>query len=192
MHHLDDSLLDAWLDSALAPERRAEVENHLAACSECAARAARMRALFAAIEALPDAPLERDLSRGVVARLRRPAVSPALPWVFGLQAVAAAALLAGIAPIVALSIQTELYAQPWSDLTVEMITAVSAEWQTLLAGLSAELAAVLEAARGVSPPSSSIVLWGLVAGAAGLAWLIGNGAILRAVLRPSRTHRRNV
>lgn len=46
MRHMDEGLLQAWLDvprSGLSAEERAAVESHLAACPECAARAEAMR-----------------------------------------------------------------------------------------------------------------------------------------------------
>ncbi|MEK7325637.1 MAG: zf-HC2 domain-containing protein, partial [Chloroflexota bacterium] len=84
MTHLNDTDFSEYLDSALDAARRAEVESHLAACPACAARLAELRALFAALESLPDAPLERDLSSAVMESIRRaklaaqPTLSPKL------------------------------------------------------------------------------------------------------------------
>ncbi|HET8569549.1 MAG TPA: zf-HC2 domain-containing protein [Candidatus Limnocylindria bacterium] len=45
--------LSAFLDGELAPERRVEVERHLAACRECAARSGELRATARLIASLP-------------------------------------------------------------------------------------------------------------------------------------------
>ncbi|MBI3241993.1 MAG: zf-HC2 domain-containing protein, partial [Chloroflexi bacterium] len=104
MTHLDDIAFNEYLDSALDPARHAEVEAHLAACPDCAARLAGLRALFAALESLPDVPLERDLSSSVVTALRKSRgmsdsakalrLRPTLRFAFAAQALAALILLA--------------------------------------------------------------------------------------------------
>jgi anti-sigma factor RsiW len=82
-HPLED--LTALLDGALAPDRAAEVQDHLAGCVACRVEAARLRAGLAALAALPPAPalppffatrlearlrLERARQRSLGARLR--------------------------------------------------------------------------------------------------------------------------
>ena len=53
-HVLDD--LTAYLDGALAPERRAELEGHLATCRECRAERDRLAATLTALAAAPAPP----------------------------------------------------------------------------------------------------------------------------------------
>src|SRR5688572_17009003 len=104
--HLDDVLLNEYLDAALAPATRTEVETHLAHCPDCAARLMDLRALFADLEALPDLRLERDLTPTVLAVLHRRSqpqpltASPILGLIFALQAVFAISLLGLAAPLV--------------------------------------------------------------------------------------------
>src|SRR5512134_34092 len=103
MSHLDEPALNEYLDSALTPARRAEVERHLGTCRECAARLERMQALFAALDSLPDLALERDLAPGVLHTLRQNShAASSLKTPFGLliagQGLVALVLLAAAIP----------------------------------------------------------------------------------------------
>lgn len=71
-HPLEE--LSQYVDSDLAPARRAAVESHLAACSECAAVVEDLRAVAAFARTLPARPPERDLWPAIEARL--PDVAP--------------------------------------------------------------------------------------------------------------------
>jgi anti-sigma factor RsiW len=97
--------LTALVDGALAPARAAEVEAHAAACAECRARLARLRATASLLAALPPPPapgpffaarLEARLAeararpRGLRGRLARLRWAVALPA----SALAAAAVVA--------------------------------------------------------------------------------------------------
>ncbi len=56
MEHLDPETIAAWLDEPdeLSAEERATIEQHLAGCAECQQVAADLRALVAALAALPE------------------------------------------------------------------------------------------------------------------------------------------
>jgi len=60
MQHLDEGAIHAWLDGALTPDEAAQVAEHAAACTSCAAAVAEARGLIAAssriLEALDDVP----------------------------------------------------------------------------------------------------------------------------------------
>ncbi len=63
--------LTALLDGALAPDRAAEVQEHLARCPACREESARLRAGVAALSALPPAPdLPAFFATRLEARLR--------------------------------------------------------------------------------------------------------------------------
>jgi anti-sigma factor RsiW len=106
-HPLEE--LTAFVDGALAPERTAEVEDHLAGCSTCREQVTRLRGAVAVLAALPPAPdLPPFLGVRLEARLREERVRPAgvrrwlaaVPRVRLLAAaggLAAAALAGGIA-----------------------------------------------------------------------------------------------
>jgi anti-sigma factor ChrR (cupin superfamily) len=54
-------LLSPYLDGELGPAERAEVDAHLAACPDCAALLARLRAAVEAFAAFPETELSADL-----------------------------------------------------------------------------------------------------------------------------------
>lgn len=65
-----DLVLDAYLDGTLVPERRGVVEEHLAACPECRARADALRGLLVDARALPrEVRPARELWPGIASRL---------------------------------------------------------------------------------------------------------------------------
>ncbi len=195
VHHLSDETLNEWLDQALEAHSRPAVEAHLAACRDCAARLDILRSLFARLEALPDLPLERDLSASVVTAIRRPAAAARQParasWLAGLifagQAAAAVVLLAFAWPVaagLAAQLPTPLAAsglssimREWSDLLFELPMLVAhppSSWNMLqnwLAAFPAGIASILPA--WLHPLEAALI----VAAAAGI-WLIGNALVL--------------
>ena len=80
MNHLDDFTLNEYLDHALDESVRAEAEAHLQTCIACRAKLEEFRAFFAELDNLPEAPLERDLTPGILARLPHK-VSSRTTWI---------------------------------------------------------------------------------------------------------------
>jgi anti-sigma factor RsiW len=71
--------LTALLDGALAPERRRDLEGHLAVCAACRAERDRIASAVAAIAALPPPPSPAPgLEQRFYARLAREAARPSL------------------------------------------------------------------------------------------------------------------
>lgn len=89
--HLSDEQLNEILDDI--EDRPAH--RHLNACDECRARLEELQAVFAALEALPEQPLRRDLTESVLARL--PEKRRAGSWPLAIQSALAVALLAFLA-----------------------------------------------------------------------------------------------
>src|SRR5688500_13157970 len=48
MQHPDEGLIHAWLDGALAADEAAQLESHVASCTNCSALVAEARGLIAA------------------------------------------------------------------------------------------------------------------------------------------------
>lgn len=199
MNHLDDAALNLYLDSALAPSEVADMNTHLAACPECAARLGQLRALFASLDSLPreSAPLERDLSASVVAAIRKgalqkpaaqPTLAPPIRLALAAQAALAIIALAAAMPFAAQALPTETASQ----LAVE----VSTELIGIAAGLSTQLAALTDsvqrfasetlAALTTQPPDLPVFSLALCLAAAGVLWLVGNGVLLRQTSRIER------
>lgn len=67
--HLEEEILNEYLDDALDGERRRAVETHLARCSTCRARLQSLQRLFAELENLKIEEMERDVTPLVLSRL---------------------------------------------------------------------------------------------------------------------------
>ena len=199
--HLPDETLNEYLDESLDPAARPAVEAHLADCRDCAGRLAALRMVFAGLETMPDAPLERDLSRAVVSALRQRAVPArpvrpvrrALGLVFAAQAAAAALLLAFAWPALAAIVpQAPLPALAQGMTTIfSELTALFARTSvpivdplTLWRALEHWAAAGLTAPLPIALQPAEVVL--ALAAAAGI-WLLGNALLFS---RPSRLRRR--
>jgi predicted anti-sigma-YlaC factor YlaD len=188
--HLDETGLNEYLDGALPQPARQEAEAHLAACPQCAARLRELQAVFIALETLPETPLARDLSAGVVARLpagQAPVLGRGLTWALAAQAVLAIGCLifawqfADFTPV----------SQAVAGLQGSLVEALRSAWANLSAQGQADLASLaqnwsenLAAARTLTEP---LGIWPATAWSAGLAalgllWLAGNGLVLRRLI----------
>jgi anti-sigma factor RsiW len=190
--HLDENALNEYLDGALDVRRCAALEAHLECCPECAARLAEIRGVFLALEALPDAPLKRDLAAPVVAAIRARTAwradgraTRALGWFFVLQALASLVLLVFTWPFAAQNLPKWLpsWLSQWVALQIAaMLEVWSARWITFWE-LAGEL--VLQGIRsagqlarqpvGLQIPLVELALLLIIAS---LAWLGANGLLL--------------
>lgn len=168
MSHLTDDTLNEYIDNALAPASRAEVDAHLAVCATCSAELDVLRALFAQIESLPEVALQRDLAPAVVGRLPIRAQMPRpVRWVLVAQGVAALVILAALLPLLDFSaLQLPTLSPNW------FILPALPTFSDLLARNSLTLPSL---SLPIDLPALSLVLL-LVS--AGLLWLIGNGLLL--------------
>lgn len=90
MKHLTETQLNEYLDGELAGDEQNAAEAHLVACPDCRAALGELRALAAAVESLPEAPLPRDLASLALTQLPPPRL--ALGWKLVLAAQAGSAL----------------------------------------------------------------------------------------------------
>jgi anti-sigma factor RsiW len=198
-HHLPDEVLHEFIDAALAPGRRAEVDAHLAECEACAARLARLRALFARIASVPDVPLARDLAPPVMARLlHKPNGTTGLPglrWAMGLQLIVALTLLAVAWP----SLRQHVDAPAAAPLVVQAVEALGAvrlaladAWAAWSTSFSALAAHSLDAVRYLPALPLASFAWAPLVVAASLLWLVGNGLLVYPTIarRPAQGRRR--
>ena len=99
MQEFNDDLLQEYLDGTLDEAARQAVEAYLAQSPKARAQLAELEVLFSSLEALPELPLNVDLSAAVVAEIgRETAASKPLPrwlWRLLLGQVLIAALLLG-------------------------------------------------------------------------------------------------
>ena len=189
--HIDDVSLNEYLYSALAPEPSADDEADLTTCPVCAARLADLRALFATLATLPDAPLERDLAHQVLAALQpRPAPLPPIArWAFMAQAMLAMVFTVIATLVLAYTITpADSFIDPAVDSFTQMIESLITQWQATWASAQSTIASLLDSTLTFLPKSFE---WTWFAGlvAVLVLWLAGNGVILRRIISsPSRSH----
>lgn len=193
--HPNDETLNEYLDDALDAPARAQLAAHLAVCPRCAARLESLRALFAALDALPEEPLARDLSTSVLARLPQPIEAFAAPakfrWILAAQALAAVVLLVLVAPVALASLPIAEMTSPAQALlqsVTELIAGLAAQTQSLGERLTDWTEQILIGVRGlVALPDGTSTLWlGAGLAAALVLWALGNGLLLRQSL-PTRS-----
>ena len=92
-HNLPDQL-QAYLDQALDPPIRKQVEEHLDACSTCREELTRFENLVTRLERLPEVSTQKDFSLGVLTQLRvNKKPSQGLTWALLIEVIAAAVVL---------------------------------------------------------------------------------------------------
>lgn len=166
MTHLTEETLNEYLDNALAPAIRADVDAHLAGCADCRSAFESMRSLFAEIESLPGMALERDLTSTVVAQIEAMSVKVSVPrplgWALFAQGLAAVVILAALWPLV--------------NFSALQLPIVSLTWPTLppLPDFSG-LLTLPSFSLQLDPP---VLLLVLMLVSASLLWFVGNGLLL--------------
>ena len=174
MNHLTDELLNEHLDNELTD--RAQVEEHLSICEDCAARLAALQALFTELNSLP----EENLSHNIAARfVPSPSLPAALPRSLRL-AVTLQAALAVIAIIIAAPFMME-FASPYLGTVqmpsfTEIIFQAQLQWTTWLDILSTLQIPTLPEIPVIEMSGLYIAL--TLAGVS-MLWLVGNGLLLR-------------
>lgn len=120
MRHLDEALLNEYLDQVLEPAARRAADAHLDACDECRARLDDLRMVFYSLSLLGEEPLAHDLTPGILDRL--PETSLTLGWklVLAVQAGLAMGLLGTIGQamlsVVRPMVDAHRLAGAWIDL----------------------------------------------------------------------------
>ncbi len=184
MHnHLDETALHEYLDEALDPTARTEVEAHLAGCSTCAARLAELQVLFTALEFLPEVSLEHDLTPAVLEAIRPAQTTPpALRWAVVAQLAAAVALLFFAWPRVAGQFANLASGQMRVQVIAGFANALRvlfSQWPAMLAPATKIGVPSLGVTRYVPALQLSPLSWWLLIAAALVLWLAGNGLLLR-------------
>jgi len=171
--HLTEEQLNEYLDNESA--ERVQIESHLSACDECAARLTALQTLFAEIESLP----ELELTHSIAARFTLRA-TPSLPvgqlptWLTLTATLQAA--LALITVILAAPFIAELLPAIETPSLTELFLQLQSQWTAWL-----DLLAAFQLPTLPEIPVfeiSSLVLTLTLAGVSTL-WLVGNGLLLR-------------
>lgn len=167
--HLTDEQLNEYLDETA--NERAQIEVHLSACDECAARLTTLQNLFNEIESLPELALTRDLAAPFIQTSSLPARLPAwLPLTMALQAAAALIVFIAAAPFV-IRLIPDIETPSLSTVLIQFQT----QWTDWLDRLSQFHMPSLPA---FSLELSSLYLMSALA-VVSMLWLVGNGLLLR-------------
>ena len=135
-----EAWLNRYLDGEMDAEETGAFEEHLAGCPACRHELAEMRALFAALGGLADAPPDAAFAGDVMAGLPRRRMPAAARQLVALQAVASVVLLALAYPTLAAGYE---WVGTWfapgrlGMLFEEMAAALADAWQQALSGLPA-------------------------------------------------------
>ncbi len=192
--HLDEEALQAFLDGEIGPRERELVESHLAACGDCLSRLDDLRHLFRAIEAIPDLPLERDLTPAVLHALRRPRAGAArLRWVAALQLAFAAAILITAVPVVASALEVSARMESWVAAAQVVLQGSLGGWVAWRASVETALAGLWQSMTKLRPAATAVMdFWPWIVAFAVLG-LMANGILLRwprgSMRRPDSAHR---
>jgi hypothetical protein len=180
--HPDEWIFHEYLDGECSDEARAEFEDHLAGCPECADRLEELMILFRRIEALPDLALDTDLTPAVLEAITGPVYSfPAIRWVMVGQILGAVAAVAVAWPLIRESVIRLGIASLGATLRVTLTDwtlTLMEHWSTFSKSVIAfwpEHKPLFEMGPRLGIPTAG--LW-LLAASALLAWLVGNRVVL--------------
>lgn len=175
-NHLSEETLHAFLDGELPTTRHADCAAHVEICAECAARLAELEALFAALERLPEARLERSLKPAVMAAIEGGAHSARQwGWLLTFEAILALGLMALSAPFW-LSRLPAWPLQPVQIFPFEIIERLHGAFALFIRGIRLSV----DISLGIPVRSAS---WALILAAG--AWIAGNALLLRPAPRRS-------
>jgi anti-sigma factor RsiW len=172
--HLTDEQLNEYLDHESS--ERSDIEVHLSACADCAARLATLQALFDEIMSLPDLELTRPIAARLTLSSSHPTALPrSLTLTVTLQAALAVVTIILAAPYVMRSVAPYLMTVRLPSFA-EILFQAQSQWIRWLDVLST----FQRPAFPQLPPleiSSLMLTLGLVG--VSVLWLVGNGLLLR-------------
>ena len=181
--HPDQDDLQAYLDQTLVPGSSREVEEHLESCPACREKIAVLEKMFTRLETLPEIPLHKDFSPGVLEMIRdQKQLSRSLTWTLAIEGLAAGAILGFFIPALQLTpwiprllnTQTEIEA----GLNI-FLTQLFSSWMLWWAQLKfsfTHLAEILQVPLEIPATLPATWIWTLLA--VGLGVLI-NGLLLK-------------
>jgi hypothetical protein len=177
MNHLTDEILNEYLDDALPPAARAEVELHLRGCADCDLRLGELADVFSTLASLPDLELARDLSVDVtrtVAAQSIPTLPRFLKWTAVLQAAASLVVLTASLPLLQTMITVDIPA-----VTLPTALDLLARLDRVMLNLQTFLVQFQLPTLRLTFEFSSLFVTVAVFGVT-LLWLVGNGLLLRS------------
>lgn len=185
--HLSEELLNEYVDHALPSVTVDKIEAHLAECDLCSAQLEGLVGLFAELESIPDIPLKRDLSAGVMSSIR-PAVTVPRRWqwiVVG-QFVLTGLVLMFTIPAVLASEGYQEFVQRLNEFGVRIgihsSWNIAAQFQIFFNDFAQQLVFRLRNFQIPNLPFTLISVLPILL-VTGFLWLVGNGLLLRKQIR---------
>lgn len=180
-----------YLDRETPPERTRQLEAHLQTCPACRQQLETLQRVFTALEDMQPVALERDLAEALLAGLAKPRRAASAPtwrgWWLALAMQATAAIVLAVVSLPAW--------QPWLErvlyIDITWQTDLVTAWETLVQQIALLWQGWLEFADSwaeivgslTTPDEAALSTLALeiLFAAAGAAWLVGNGLLLRRV-----------
>ncbi len=187
MSHLDETLLNEYLDDAMPAAARRDVEAHLQGCADCRSRLDDLRFVFSSLAALPEEAPARELVASILARLPRRRLGDIWRLAFAAQTVAALAALLWLAPTFgknsgrpSLGAMVEFAIPQIPALHLDQILNVELP-AIAFPPLSLDLAPPTFSLSTFNPSAFSLSTFKpiILAASAFLLWVIGNAVLLR-------------
>lgn len=175
MNHIDESLLNEYLDEALPEDQSRAISAHLANCQTCMHALNELKLVFSALDEVADIPLTTDLTPEVMAKLgqRHTSMSTRLRLAVVVQAVATLTMVIWLWPLIRL----------WLDRMGQQFVEMSAWFQSLqslnLEQASTQVYAWFDWLREAGPKIDVTTgQWIALLTIALIAWLAGNGFLM--------------
>lgn len=181
--HPKRDTLQAYLDQALVPSSSRDLEEHLESCPACREKIAILEKMFTRLETLPEIPLPKDFSPGVLKMIHdQKQLSRGVTWTLVIEAIAAGVILGLIIPALQFSswiprlLTTQLEIRAGLNI---FLTQLFSSWMLWWAQLKFSLNHLVESFRvPLEIPAALPAPWIWILFAAGLGVLI-NGLLLK-------------
>ena len=181
--HPDQDTLQAYLDQALVPGSSREVEEHLESCPSCREKIALLEKMFSRLETLPEIPLHKDFSPGVLEIIRdQEQLSRGMTWTLVIEAIAAGAILGLVIPALQFTpwipnlLNTQLEIRAGVNIFLAQLFSSWTLWWAQLKFSFTHLAEILQVPLEIPAALPATWIWTLLA--VGLGVLI-NGLLLK-------------
>ena len=192
--HPDQDTLQAYLDQALVPGISREVEEHLESCPACREKTALLEKMFTRLETLPEIPLPKDFSIGVLEMIRdQKQLSRGVTWTLVIEGIAAGTILGLVIPAlqitswIPLLINTQVEIQTGLNI---FLAQLFSSWMLWWAQLKFSLNHLFESIQiPLAIPTALPSPWIWILMAAGLGVLI-NGLLLKTDFSPWNPERK--
>jgi anti-sigma factor RsiW len=186
--HLDEEMINLFLDGMLDEPARRWTEAHLATCARCRAELGRWHELFVALDAL--APVTRTALTSVTGPLPRVSSRRIRPWLAA-QGIVAAGLLFLVWPRIAGWVGgiapdgVRAWLTAWATDLTGWLAPIGTSATGLTVWLGDGLTSLWEGLTMGMPAGVSLLQWGVVIAVLLVIWLLGNRLLLKDAHRQS-------